>query len=71
MLVVTMLALHPHEPVFQATIFKVIRKFLLHIHQQGLALHDQHISEFQTVWLNDLVMKCPFRLVAMVWLAKW
>jgi len=68
---VTMSALHPHEPVFQAATFEEICKFLLYMYRQGLAPRGHYTPELRVLPLNDLVKKCLFRSVALVWQAEW
>ena len=71
MFIVAVGALHPHEPVFQAAIIEVICIFLLYMHRQGLALRGHYIPELRVVPINDLVKKCLYRSVSLVWWAKW
>jgi hypothetical protein len=66
-----MRAPHSHEPVFEAAAFQVVGKFLLYMHGQGLALQSHDIPELRVVPFDDLVKKCPFRPVALVWRAVW
>jgi len=54
-------ALHTQESVLQPSAFEVIRKFLLHMQGQGLALHGHHIPELRIMPLDDLIEKCLFR----------
>jgi hypothetical protein len=64
---VTFGALHPQESVFQPPAFEVIRKFLLHMLWQGLALHRHHIPELPIMPFDDLIEKCLFRSIMFLW----
>ena len=46
---------HTQEPVLQSAAFKVIVKFLLHMHGQWLALCSHHSFERRVMPLDDLV----------------
>ena len=59
--------LHPQESVLQPSTFEVIRKFLLHMQGQGLALHGHHIPELRIMPLDDLIEKCLFRSMTFIW----
>ena len=64
-------ALHSQKSMFQSTALEILREFLLYMHGQSLALQSHDIPELRVMSLDDLVKKCPFRAVTLVWRAEW
>jgi len=63
-------ALHPQKSMFKSTAVEILREFLLYMYGQSLALHSHDIPELQVMSLDNLVEKCPFRSVTLVWWAE-